>query len=363
MAGRKKAEVLNLPQAQQVAIDAKGGESIVTQPEMRPAEKMGPASAVIATQPFTGPRAVIGRVKAHTRPGTLGGLTVPNAARGASAYTRPSAFDHWNPGLHALSGEKRPNVITMTDVIGEDYWTGGGVTSKSVSAQLNALGSEADIEVHVNSPGGDMFEGIAIYNLLAMHRGRITVKVLGLAASAASVITMAGDEVQMGDASFIMIHDCWVMAAGNRHGFLETASWLEPFDRAMAGLYAKRTGRSEEEMLAAMDKDGGEGTYFSAREAIDIGLADSGLDEAVTESAQAKEQGKVKSNLLKTELALCSTMPRSKARELLSSIKGPVSKPDAAAPQAPALVAKPDAGDAAPSWIGAASDLLSALRR
>src|SRR3546814_10539588 len=74
------------------------------------------------------------------------------------------------------------NVITMFDSIGEDYWTGGGVTAKKLQSQLRAIG-ERDIEVHINSYGGDMFEGIACYNVLREHPQTVTVKVMGMAAS------------------------------------------------------------------------------------------------------------------------------------------------------------------------------------
>lgn len=72
----------------------------------------------------------------------------------------------------------------------------------------------ADVTVNINSPGGDMFEGLAIYNLLREYQGKVTVKVLGIAASAASVIAMAGDDIQIGRGAFLMIHNCWVVAMG-----------------------------------------------------------------------------------------------------------------------------------------------------
>lgn len=73
----------------------------------------------------------------------------------------------------------------------------------------------ADVTVNINSPGGDMFEGLAIYNLLREYQGKVTVKVLGIAASAASVIAMAGDDIQIGRGAFLMIHNCWVVAMGS----------------------------------------------------------------------------------------------------------------------------------------------------
>lgn len=110
------------------------------------------------------------------------------------------------------------NIITMFDSIGEDYWSGGGITAKKVASQLRAIGDRA-VEVQINSPGGDVFEGIAIYNVLREHKQEVTIKVMGMAASAASIIAMAGDTIEIGAASFIMIHNTWVVSAGIRpHG-------------------------------------------------------------------------------------------------------------------------------------------------
>jgi ATP-dependent protease ClpP protease subunit len=136
--------------------------------------------------------------------------------------------------------------------IGEDFWTGGGVTAKKVTAQLRAIG-DRPVEVQINSFGGDMFEGIAIYNVLREHPQPVTVKVMGMAASAASIIAMAGDTVEIGAASFVMIHNCWVVAMGNRHDMIETAQWLEPFDFAMRDVYAARTGQKPDAVQKWLD--------------------------------------------------------------------------------------------------------------
>lgn len=99
------------------------------------------------------------RVFARARPSAL-----PQPAnREVQAFTKPQVLDRWADeaaGIRAL--ERGDNVITMFDVIGEDWWTGGGVTAKKVASQLRAI--EGPVEVQINSPGGDMFEGIAIYN-------------------------------------------------------------------------------------------------------------------------------------------------------------------------------------------------------
>jgi ATP-dependent Clp protease protease subunit len=153
-------------------------------------------------------------------------------------------------------------------VIGEDPWTGGGVTVKRIDAALRSIGNK-DVIVNINSPGGDVFEGIAIYNRLREHQGQITVKVLGLAASAASVIAMAGDKVQIGASSFLMIHNAWVLAIGNRHDMREVADFLEPFDRALADVYVARTGQRSR-TCRAMDAE----TWFNGSQAVELGYAD-----------------------------------------------------------------------------------------
>ena len=122
----------------------------------------------------------------------------------------------------------------------------------------------------------DMFEGLAIYNILREYKGKVTVKILGIAASAASVIAMAGDEIRMGLGAFLMIHNCWVGVAGNRIGLREMADTLEPFDKAMANIYAARTGDDVAAMQTLMDAE----SWISGGDAVDQGFADSLLDSA-----------------------------------------------------------------------------------
>ena len=117
--------------------------------------------------------------------------------------TLPSALDRWDGGIKAAATDD--NSISVFDVIGQDYW-GEGVTAKRIAGALRAMNG-ADVTVNINSPGGDMFEGLAIYNLLREYEGRVTVKVLGIAASAASIIAMAGDDIQIGRGAFLMIHN------------------------------------------------------------------------------------------------------------------------------------------------------------
>lgn len=122
-------------------------------------------------------------------------------------------------------GDTTISILDVIDVIDEDFWSGDGVTANRISAAVRSIGNR-DVTVRINSPGGDMFEGIAIYNLLRSHPAKVTVEVLGWAASTASIIAMAGDDIRMGLGSFMMVHNAWGMVVGNRHDMREAASHL-----------------------------------------------------------------------------------------------------------------------------------------
>ncbi|MBY0583274.1 MAG: Clp protease ClpP [Sphingomonas sp.] len=207
----------------------------------------------------------------------------------------------------------------MFEDIGEDFWTGGGVTAKKVAAQLRAIG-DRPVEVQVNSPGGDMFEGIAIYNVLREHPQDITIKVMGMAASAASVIAMAGNKIEIGVSSFIMIHNCWVMAMGNRHDMAAVAEWLAPFDQAMVDLYAMRTGATAADVGKWMDGE----SWMSGTTAIERGFADAILpaDQMLLDAATQASDRKV-NELRAMELTMVRAgHSRTDARARINAIKG-----------------------------------------
>ncbi|MGV3692395.1 head maturation protease, ClpP-related [Citrobacter freundii] len=225
--------------------------------------------------------------------------------------TLPSALDRWDGGIKAAATDD--NSISVFDVIGQDYW-GEGVTAKRIAGALRAMNG-ADVTVNINSPGGDMFEGLAIYNLLREYKGRVTVKVLGIAASAASIIAMAGDDIQIGRGAFLMIHNCWVYAMGNRHDFAELAQSLEPFDTAMADIYAARSGLDIAAVQKLMDAE----SYIGGSDAVAKGLADSLLSaDAVSDGDESPAAA-----LRKLDALLAKTnTPRSERRKLIKSLSG-----------------------------------------
>ena len=225
--------------------------------------------------------------------------------------TLPSALDRWDGGIKAAAADD--NSISVFDVIGQDYW-GEGVTAKRIAGALRAMNG-ADVTVNINSPGGDMFEGLAIYNLLREYEGRVTVKVLGIAASAASIIAMAGDDIQIGRGAFLMIHNCWVYAMGNRHDFAELAQSLEPFDTAMADIYAARSGLDMAAVQKLMDAE----SYIGGSDAVAKGLADSLLSaDAVSDGDESPAAA-----LRKLDALLAKTnTPRSERRKLIKALSG-----------------------------------------
>lgn len=278
------------------------------------------------------------------------------------SFDGPSAdvLDKWDTSIRAAANDDNANVIQIYGVIGYDWWSGGGITAKTISDQLKTFDGQ-DCEVHINSPGGDMFEGIAIYNLLQQYKGKVTVKVMALAASAASVIAMAGDEVLIGQGAFIMIHNCWVVAVGNRNDMIEVADYLKPFDEALASIYVARTEQKKNTVEKWMDDE----SFFGADQAIELGFADKKLDDdEISKDEEASANAKAQNSVRRIESLLTKEgkMSRSQARALIANLK--TGKPDAAGGSSgtpgAAAPAKPGAGS--PEWLQAAAALRDALK-
>ena len=236
---------------------------------------------------------------------------------GLRSFIAPSALAKWSPVQAAAS--ESDNTISILDVIGQDWWSGEGVTSKRIAGALRAIGPDKDVVVNINSPGGDMFEGIAIYNQLREHKGKVTVNVLGMAASAASIITMAADEIRIGRPSFLMIHNCWSITVGNRFDHAAAAEQMAPFDAAMADVYHARTGVPVAEIETLMNKE----TWIGGSAAVEKGWADALMgDDEIGESDTKTKAAAVR----RMEAALrASGMSRTDAQTLLSDFKSSLS--------------------------------------
>ena len=199
---------------------------------------------------------------------------------------------------------------------------GDGVTAKRIAAALRSIDG-GDVVVNVNSPGGDFFEGLAIYNLLREYPGQVEVRVLGMAASAASIIAMAADRLLIGRAGFLMIHNTWVVAAGDRHALRDVGDWLEPFDQAAAGIYAARTGLDSAEIAAMLDRE----TWIGGEAAVRDGFADALLAADEVDGATARARGDLSplAAQKKIDLLLAGKATKAERRALVAALKGGMS--------------------------------------
>lgn len=161
-------------------------------------------------------------------------------------------------------------MIRLYDVI--DSWGGPwGVSAKEFADALDELGDVGEIDLHLNSPGGEAMEGIAILNVLRSHPARVVVTVDGLAASAASFIAVGADETIMARNSQMMIHDAWGLCVGNAKDMADLAANLDKLSNNIAGIYADKAGGTVGQWRDAMIAE----TWYNADEVVEAGLADS----------------------------------------------------------------------------------------
>lgn len=155
--------------------------------------------------------------------------------------------------------------IFLYDAI-DPFW---GIGAKEFAADLRALGDVEKIDLRINSPGGDVFDGMAMYNLLRDHAADVTTRVDGLAASAASVVAMAGDTVSMAENAMMMIHNPFTLAVGDAEEFRRTADTLDAVKAQIVGTYQTRVDLSADEIGELMDAE----TWMDATEAVEKGFA------------------------------------------------------------------------------------------
>ena len=221
------------------------------------------------------------------------------------------AKEKWTP-VKAASTDDRS--LAITEEIGERY-DGSGVTTGYVRGFLRRVGA-GPVTVNINSTGGDFFTGLAIYNMLREHDGDVNTNVIGIAASAASLIAMASDQLRVAKAGFLMVHNAQSIALGNKHDMRAVADMLEQFDGAMASTYAERSGIELAEIESYMDAE----TFFNGEKAVEIGMADALMDSDEVESTD-EEKPKAAIRRIDTELAK-SGLTRRERRALLSEISG-----------------------------------------
>ena len=212
-------------------------------------------------------------------------------------YISPLALDRYKPVKVESAG------VRITGEIGWD------VTLNKV---LDQLADKTDVDVVINSPGGDMFEGLAIYEALRDHPGKVRVKVLGLAASAASLIAMAGDEIEVAESGFLMIHNAWVIAVGNKNQLRDMTTTLDKFDTTLAGIYAKRSGIDVAAVSKLMDAE----TWINGEEAVKMGFADKAA-QLEAEPDETSENARAEIDLILAK----SGVSRSERRRLLANYR------------------------------------------
>lgn len=175
------------------------------------------------------------------------------------------------------------HVLTLSGNVQKKYWRDDDViNAKDIRESLESVTD--DIVIKLNSPGGDVFEGIEIYNYLKDHPSNITVEVTGVAASAATFIVAGANEVIMNVGTLLMIHEASTFAWGNKSDIQKTLNALETIDVSILSIYSEKTGQSNDQLEEWMNEE----KWFTADEAVEFGFADS-VKRDNAESVESEE--------------------------------------------------------------------------
>jgi len=169
--------------------------------------------------------------------------------------------------------EKKSDDLAEIEIFDEidNFW---GIGPKQFKEKLDEVKSAKSIKLLLNSPGGSVFDGMAIYNMLAAHRDKLDVEVVGLAASIASIIALAGRKLTMGEGSYYMIHNPLTVIVGDAAELRKTADILDKMKGEFVSIYKNKSGKGEKEISDMMDAE----TWLTASEAIEAGYADDSED-------------------------------------------------------------------------------------
>ena len=163
---------------------------------------------------------------------------------------------------------KKAEILIYEDI--GDGWL-GGISAKAFADDVKALGKLEEINVRINSPGGSVFDGVAMYNTLVRNQARIIVDIDGLAASIASIVAMAGDEVRMAENAMMMIHDPWIVTAGTAEELRDQADVMDKVRETLLTTYVSRSSADEATISDMMAAE----TWMTAADAEEVGLIDS----------------------------------------------------------------------------------------
>ena len=202
-------------------------------------------------------------------------------------------------------------VSQSADIFLYDMIGGWGITAENFAKDLKDLGSVKTINLHINSDGGDVFDGRAIFSLLVQHPARIVSYVDGLAASIASLIALAGNEVRMADGSFFMIHNAWGVGIGDSKDLRKLADLLDSVNNTIIDTYQARSKQSREDIISWMNDE----TWMTASEAKDRGFADV-VDEPLKVAACIRDSSSFKrppANLMPRRVAASQLIQEAKS--------------------------------------------------
>ena len=163
--------------------------------------------------------------------------------------------------------------ISIFGDIGSSWW-GESITAADFKKDFDDIKSSKEIKILINSPGGDVFDGIAIHNIIATERAKVSVEVMGLAASAASIIALAGSSLTIDAGGFFMIHNVWTFAMGDANDLRKQADDLDKISGELVNIYEAHSDLSAKQIKEFMDAE----TWFTASEAIEHGFADEQIE-------------------------------------------------------------------------------------
>lgn len=247
---------------------------------------------------------------------------------------KPTAIKSW----YRIRAARTTAEIRIYEEIGA--W---GVTAKQFADDLDALGELQTLNVRINSPGGDVFEALAMHNILQRHPARVQVYIDGLCASAATLIALAGDETSMVSNGQYMIHEPWTVTAGNAEDMQKRADLLDGIAEQIVSLYARKTGLPPDDIRARMREE----TWMTAQQALDAGFIDA-IDEPLRIAAKAHDLSrftnppKKVSAMSETEKQADASAPEAPPSEAPPSEAPPaaIPGPEAARPLEPVAIAR-----------------------
>lgn len=192
--------------------------------------------------------------------------------------------------LKILNKTATESEIIIYAQIGSGWWGDEGfISAKQFSDELKKIPDTVNtINVRINSPGGDVFDGMAIYNRLKQHKAKKIVYIDGLAASIASIIALAGDEIKIGEGALYMVHLPWTFAMGDRQDLDNTINRLMDIEEQMVNIYAKKTKLDKSEVRAMLEEE----TWLDADEAIEKGFVTEKMEDTVAIAASAIKNSK-----------------------------------------------------------------------